>query len=90
MVSEAQHECVHLFIKKYDTSGINPSTLTGPPSLSTLPVVTDTILDGYGITENGSRNKETRYRVSIFLSTNSPNSNPNNSKRRVVPNYLRE
>ena len=44
--------------KKYDTSGINPSTLTGPPSLSTLPVVTDTILDGYGITENGSRIKK--------------------------------
>lgn len=41
--------------KRYDTSVINPSTLTGPPSLASLPVVTDTLLDGYGRTENGSR-----------------------------------
>lgn len=41
--------------KAYDTSTINPSTLTGPPSLEGLTYVTDTVLGSYGRTVNGSR-----------------------------------
>lgn len=44
--------------RKYATSAIDPSKLTGPPALDALPSVTDTILDGYGTTENGSRIKK--------------------------------
>ncbi len=40
--------------KKYDYSGIDPGSLTGPPSLEYLPYKTDTILQTYGSTNNGT------------------------------------
>lgn len=40
--------------KKYDASGVDGSTLTAPPSLQDLPYTTETVLRGYGQTENGS------------------------------------
>lgn len=40
--------------RKYDTSSIEPSALTAPPSLTDLPYRTDTILGGYSQLENGS------------------------------------
>ncbi len=41
--------------KKYDGSGIDKSTLTGPPSLEGLPYVLDTLLTAYSQTVNGSQ-----------------------------------
>ena len=41
--------------KKYDTSAINPGTLTAPPELSSLPYTYDRVLDGYRRVTNGSR-----------------------------------
>jgi len=41
--------------KKYDTSSINSSALQGPPELSSLSFVNDTVLRGYSTTTNGSR-----------------------------------
>ena len=41
--------------KDYDASAIDPSTLTGPPSLSTLPYTEKTILKGYRMATNGTR-----------------------------------
>lgn len=40
--------------RKYDTSGIDRSILTAPPSITDLPYRTDTILGGYRKMENGS------------------------------------
>lgn len=41
--------------KRYDGSGIDKSTLTGPPAVETLPYVLDTMLRSHGITSNGSQ-----------------------------------
>lgn len=41
--------------KRYDTSTINPHTLTAPPALEDMTFVNDTVLGGYGKTSNGSR-----------------------------------
>lgn len=41
--------------KKYDTSGIDASQLTGPPSLEGLPYEQTEVLRTYGMTQNGSR-----------------------------------
>jgi len=41
--------------KRYDGSGIDKATLTGPPDIATLPYVQDTLLYAYGITSNGSQ-----------------------------------
>ena len=41
--------------KDYDESAIDKSTLTGPPSLETLPYILDTLLTGRGTANNGSR-----------------------------------
>lgn len=41
--------------RRYDASAINPSTLTGPPSLDGLPYTDRTILDGYSRVTNGTR-----------------------------------
>lgn len=41
--------------KRYDASGIDKSTLTGPPSLDNLPYALDTLLTSYSLTTNGSR-----------------------------------
>ncbi|MCM1377437.1 MAG: TonB-dependent receptor [Clostridium sp.] len=41
--------------KKYDGSGINSSTLTGPPSIADIPVKDAKILDGYRMATNGTR-----------------------------------
>jgi len=48
----------HIF-KKYDGSGIDKSTLTGPPDVTTLPFVPDTLLMAHGITSNGSQTLKT-------------------------------
>ena len=45
-------------VKRYDGSGIDKSTLTGPPSLEGLPFQQDTILRAYGITTNGSQTRK--------------------------------
>lgn len=42
-------------VKRYDGSGIDKSTLTGPPDVTSLPWQTDTLLQAYGITTNGSQ-----------------------------------
>lgn len=41
--------------RRYDASAINPSTLTGPPSLDGLPYTDRTILDGFSRVTNGTR-----------------------------------
>ena len=41
--------------KKYDTSAIDKSALTGPPSLEDLPFVLDTLLSSYSQVVNGSQ-----------------------------------
>ena len=41
--------------RKYDGSGIDKSTLTAPPDVTTLPFQADTLLYAYGVTTNGSR-----------------------------------
>ncbi|MDD6210604.1 MAG: carboxypeptidase-like regulatory domain-containing protein [Bacteroidales bacterium] len=41
--------------KKYDTSGINPETIQGPPALEDLPYTDERILDGYTTTTNGTK-----------------------------------
>lgn len=41
--------------KRYDTSSIDKSTLSGPPQLSDLPYSLDTTLTSYSFTTNGSR-----------------------------------
>ena len=41
--------------KKYDTSGIDASQLTGPPSLENLPYEQTRVLRTYGVMQNGSR-----------------------------------
>lgn len=40
---------------KYDASGVDASTLTAPPDLSTLPSTEVSVLDGYKSAANGSR-----------------------------------
>lgn len=44
-----------LTYKRYDTSGIDGSALTAPPSLSDLPYRTDTIMRTYNAMDNGTR-----------------------------------
>lgn len=41
--------------KKYDASSLDPSNLTAPPDLSTLPYTWDTLLNTYGRWANGTR-----------------------------------
>lgn len=41
--------------RKYDLKAIDPSVLTGPPSLDNLPFLDKNILDGYSQVTNGSR-----------------------------------
>lgn len=41
--------------KKYDASSIDPSTLTAPPDLTTLPYTWDTLLNTYDRWANGTR-----------------------------------
>ena len=41
--------------RRYDASAIDPSALTGPPSLDNLPYADRTILDGYSRVTNGTR-----------------------------------
>lgn len=49
------YEYLSVAYKKYDTSTIDKSTLTGPPDLSGLPYQNDTVLTAYSFTTNGSR-----------------------------------
>ena len=42
-------------LRRYDASGIIPGSLTGPPSLESLPYVDTSVLDGYRRVTNGSR-----------------------------------
>ncbi len=42
----------------YDASGIDASTLTGPPRLADLPSTTATVLDGHSLATNGSSIKK--------------------------------
>ncbi len=46
---------VQRIYKQYDGTGIEKSTLTGPPSLEGLPYVLDTLLSAYSVTVNGSQ-----------------------------------
>lgn len=41
--------------RRYDASSIDPSALTGPPSIDNLPYTDRTILDGYSFVTNGTR-----------------------------------
>ncbi len=41
--------------RRYDASAIDPSTLTGPPSIENLPWTDADILDGYNRVTNGTR-----------------------------------
>ena len=41
--------------RRYDASAIDPSTLTGPPSVDNLPYTDADILDGYNRVTNGTR-----------------------------------
>ena len=41
--------------KRYDGSGIDKSTLTGPPAVESLPYVLDTMLRAHGVASNGSQ-----------------------------------
>lgn len=41
--------------KKYDTGGIDGSSITAPPALETVPYAWTTVLNGYSYTGNGSR-----------------------------------
>ena len=45
--------------RKYDASGIDKSTLTGPPSLEGLPYQLDTVLHAYSVSANGSQTLKT-------------------------------
>jgi len=49
------YEYDSVIYKKYDTSTIDKSTLTGPPSTEGLSYSLDTTLTAYSYTENGSR-----------------------------------
>lgn len=42
-------------VKRYDGSGIDKNTLTGPPDVASLPWRADTVLLAHGITTNGSQ-----------------------------------
>lgn len=48
-------EYLNVPYKNYDISGVDKSTLTGPPALEDVPYTIDTLLTAYGITTNGSR-----------------------------------
>lgn len=41
--------------RRFDGSGIDKSTLTGPPDIASLPFQPDTLLYAYGVTSNGSQ-----------------------------------
>ena len=49
------YEYLSVLSRKYDTSAIDKSTLTGPPSIEDLPYQNDTTLTAYSFTTNGSR-----------------------------------
>ncbi len=42
-------------VKRYDGSGIDKNSLTGPPDVTSLPWQADTVLQAHGITTNGSQ-----------------------------------
>lgn len=42
-------------VKRYDGSGIDKNSLTGPPDVTSLPWKADTVLQAHGITINGSQ-----------------------------------
>ncbi len=49
------YEYLSVLSKRYDTSSIDKSALTGPPALEGLPYQNDTTLTTYSFTTNGSR-----------------------------------
>ena len=42
-------------VKRYDGSGIDKSTLSGPPDIASLPWTADTLLQAHGVMKNGSQ-----------------------------------
>ncbi len=49
------YEYLPVLSKRYDTSSIDKSALTGPPAIEDLPYRNDTTLTAYSFTTNGSR-----------------------------------
>lgn len=49
------YRCAPYTFRRYDASGIDAATLTGPPALDALAFVPDTVLSLYSTTANGSR-----------------------------------
>lgn len=50
-----QGRLVTFVTKDYDEQSVDPSQLTGPPDLSNVPYVLDTLLTTYSVPDNGSR-----------------------------------